>query len=295
MTRSTARPTAQRVFSVRLSRLSHGQSGREISKATILAYDRLVIWLETVGCERDGTAVLTEVTFGIARGELVVIEGGTASGKSTLLEIVAMRRLPDRGTVWIGGRNTLALQRSSLPYVRRNIGYSAPTALLIPDYSVLANVALAMAVRGWSPAHAEAAARNALTLVAADELADRRPGSLSSGQQGLVSLARAIVGPPPVVVVDEPAALTDQATRQRIVAALAAVRAAGSAVLCGTAEASIATQLAEQSGQIIRLVGGRILARPIALVRGLTPGPAEAARTDLCAIPDLAITARGPG
>ncbi len=97
-----------------------------------------MIWLEAVGCERDGQVVLDLATMGVAQSELIVVEGCVASGKSTLLEIAAIRRLPDRGTVWFAGRNVSTLQRASLPFVRRNIGYATPDSQLLPDETALA-------------------------------------------------------------------------------------------------------------------------------------------------------------
>jgi ABC-type ATPase involved in cell division len=236
-----------------------------------------VIWLEAVGCERDGQVVLDTATMGVARGELIVIEGAVASGKSTLLEIAAVRRLPDRGTVWFAGRNVLTLQQASLPFVRRNIGYFAPDSLLLADEAGLANVALALAVRGESSNAAEAAAREALGLLGADQLVDRKVGQMSSGQRRLTSLARALAGSPPLVIVDEPGALADQETRQRIVAALARARDLGSAVLCGTAERALAEQLVEAGGRRINLADGRVVGvSPVELVPAFTPGPADA-------------------
>jgi ABC-type ATPase involved in cell division len=138
----------------------------------------------------------------------------------------------------------------------------------------LANVMLALAVRGESPRGAETAAHDALGLIGADELGARKVGSLSSGQKRLVSFARAIAGPPPLVIVDEPAALADDRTRQRIVSALSAVRDAGSAVLCGTAEVSLAEQLVHQGGRKVNLAEGRIVGAPaVELVPTFTPQP----------------------
>jgi len=233
-----------------------------------------VIWLEAVGCERDGQVVLDTVTMGVAQTELIVVEGGVASGKSTLLEIAAVRRLPDRGTLWFAGRNVSTLQRASLPFVRRNIGFATPDSLLLPDETALANVVLALAVRGESPNNAEAAARDALALVGAEGLAARRVGSLSSGQQRLISLARAIAGPPPLAIADEPAAFADDDVRQRIVWALCAVRDAGAAVLCGTADDAFAAQMVEHGGRKINLDQGRIVGAPaVGLVPAFTPAP----------------------
>jgi ABC-type uncharacterized transport system YnjBCD ATPase subunit len=142
-----------------------------------------VIWLEGVSCQRDGATVLDTVTLGVASSDLIVIEGAAASGKSTLLELAAAVRMPDRGAVWFAGRNTAGLQRASLPFVRRNIGYFSSDSLLLVEDTALANVMMALAVRGESPARAEQAARDALALVKASDLENRKVASLSSGQK----------------------------------------------------------------------------------------------------------------
>jgi cell division transport system ATP-binding protein len=252
----------------------------KISQTGLLAYDRSVIWLEAVSCERDGQVALDTVTMGVAQSELIVVEGCVASGKSTLLEIAAIRRLPNRGTVWFAGRNVSTLQRASLPFVRRNIGHATPESLLLPHETALANAMLALAVRGESPREAEVAARDALALVGADVLADRQVGSLSSGQKRLVSLARAIAGPPPLVVVDEPAVYADDETRQRVAWALAAIRDAGAAVLCGSADAGFTARLVELGGRRITLAQGRIVGAPaVGLVPALAPEPSSKGTT----------------
>jgi len=233
-----------------------------------------VIWLEGVGCQRDGSLVLDAVTFGVARSELVVIEGSVASGKSTLLELAAVVRMPDRGTVWFAGRKTASLQQASLPFVRRNIGYCKEDPLLLPEDSVLANVMMALAVRGEPPADAQKLAHDALALVQASELSSRQVASLSSGQKRVVALARAVAGSPPLVVADDPAAGFGQEARAAIAAALAATRDAGAAVLVATADTVFADALVHAGGRRIHLSQGRIAGAPaIGLVPALTPSP----------------------
>jgi ABC-type ATPase involved in cell division len=220
--------------------------------------------------------VLDTVTFGVARGELIVIEGAAASGKSTLLELAAALRMPDRGAVWFAGRNTASLQRTSLPFVRRNIGYCTTDPLLVPDDTVLANVMLALAVRGESPARAERSARDALALVKADDLEGRTVASLSSGQRRLVALARAVAGPPPLVVADEPAAGVGGEARETVVSALTTARDSGAAVLAATADTTLADQLVIRGGRRIHLAQGRVAGAPaMGLVPAFNPAPFE--------------------
>lgn len=235
-----------------------------------------MLWLENISCRRHGSVVLDGVTLGVSGGELVVIEGCPASGKSTLLEAAAVVRLPERGAVWFAGRNTVTLQRASLPFVWRNIGYYTADALLVDEDSALANVVSALAVRGESLAAAATSALAALALLSAHNLASHEVASLSSGQRRMVALARALAGPPPLVVADEPAALLgDEA---RVVSALAAVRDAGAAVLAATADTSLVGALVDVGARLVHLAEGRIVGAPaVGLVPALT---APAAREE---------------
>jgi len=258
----------------------HVLVGEKVSVLSGLAYDRWVLWLEGIGCQRHGSAVLEAVTLGVSGRELVVIEGSHASGKSTLLEVAASARLPDRGAVWFAGRNTATLQRASLPFVRRNVGYYTADALLVTEDSALANVMSALAVRGESLAAAQAGALDALGLVRARELAHRQVASLSSGQRRLVALARALAGPPPLVVADEPAALLGDEARVVVINALVTARDAGAAVLAATADSAWADALVAAGGRRIHLAEGRIVgAPPMGLVPALSLADSREGRT----------------
>jgi len=242
-----------------------------VSATPRLVYDRGVLWLEGIGCERHGSAVLEAVTLGVSGGEIVVVEGSQASGKSTLLEVAAAARLPERGAVWFAGRNTATLQRASLPFVRRNIGYYTADATLVGEDSALANVMSALAVRGEPLGAAEAGARDALALLRAQELTDRQVASLSSGQRRIVALARALAGPPPLVVADEPAALLGDEARALVIFALVTARDAGAAVLAATADSAWANALVAAGGRRIHLAEGHIVGAPaVGLVPALT-------------------------
>lgn len=249
--------------------------------------------------------MLESVTLGVSGGEIVVIEGSQASGKSTLLEIAAVARLPDRGAVWFAGRNTTTLQRASLPFVRRNLGYYAPEARLVRSDTALDNVLAAVAVRGEGLPAATAAALAALSLLRAGELASRTVASLSSGQQRLVALARALAGPPPLVVADEPAALLGDEARAQVIAALCHARDLGAAVLTATADSAWADAVVAAGGRRIHLAEGRVAGAPaVGLVPSLEkpesldePTPRSRSvedESDADAAPTRAPSAKGP-
>jgi ABC-type ATPase involved in cell division len=217
-----------------------------------------LIRLEGVSFARDGRAVLDEVTLAVNTAELVVVQGSRAAGKSALLAICAARLAPDAGTVWISERNVGDLQRASLPLVRRNIAYLPPAPPLIDEDSVLENVMLPLAVRGWEVDASEAGALRALFALGLDEHRAAPVASLSAGERQLVALARALAGAPPVLILDEPAAGLGAADRERVAAALASARADGSAVLCATSDETFAQELAERTARKVRLENGRL-------------------------------------
>ncbi|HVU50395.1 MAG TPA: ATP-binding cassette domain-containing protein, partial [Polyangia bacterium] len=125
-----------------------------------------------------GRMVLDEVSLQVRAGELVVVEGQRASGKSSLARVAAVLRRPDAGEVWIGERDVAALQEASLPFVRRNIGYSSAELPLLPRLSVLENVMLAAGARGFEPAQARELALRALGRAGVVGLATRAPAGL---------------------------------------------------------------------------------------------------------------------
>ena len=98
--------------------------------------------------------VLDEISLQVRAGELVVVEGHRAAGKSSLARVAAVLRRPDVGEVWIGERDVSTLQETSLPYVRRNIGFFSADMPLLPRVTALENVMLAAGARGFEPAQA---------------------------------------------------------------------------------------------------------------------------------------------
>jgi ABC-type ATPase involved in cell division len=216
-----------------------------------------LIRLDGVCFTRAGRTVLDQVTLAANSGELVVLEGARAAGKSALLAIAAARLAPDAGTVWISDRNLGDLQRSSLPLVRRNISYLPPAPPFADEDSVLDNVMLPLAVRGWEVDASETGALRALFMLGLDDRRAVRVAALSAGERQLVALARALAGAPAVMVLDEPAAGLGDEDRERVVAALAAARADGSAVLCATSDTGFAGALVQRGARRVRLERGR--------------------------------------
>jgi ABC-type ATPase involved in cell division len=207
-----------------------------------------------------GQLVLDEVSLQVRAGELVVVEGGRGAGKSSLAKVAAVQRRPEAGEVWIGERDVAGIQDTSLPYVRRNIGYFSDEIPLLPRLAALDDVMLAAGARGYEPAQARELALRALGRVGAVGLAKRRPETLSAGERRLVGLARTLAGAPPLLVIDDPSAGLGAADAGAVLSAVLGAVEAGAAALCASPDGAFATAVVRAGGRRVRLENGRVLA-----------------------------------
>lgn len=162
----------------------------------------------------DTTAV-DGLSLEVARGELLVLLGGSGCGKTTTLKMVNRLVEPSSGRVVIDGEDTAEL---SGPALRRRIGYCFQQIGLFPHLTVAENVAITPSLLGWDAARTRERADELLTLVELDpaEYRERLPGALSGGQQQRVGLARALAARPEVMLLDEPFGALDPLTRDRL-------------------------------------------------------------------------------
>jgi len=167
-------------------------------------------------CKRFGAVVAVEdLSLTVARGELLVLLGGSGSGKTTTLEMVNRLIEPDSGCVRIDGRDTRELPPHLL---RRGIGYCFQQVGLFPHLSVARNVAVTMELLGFAEDRVQARVDELLRLVELDpaRVRARRPAELSGGEAQRVGLARALAAEPAVVLLDEPFGALDPLTRDRL-------------------------------------------------------------------------------
>ena len=165
--------------------------------------------------KRYGDAVVVDdVSLSVGAGELVVLLGGSGSGKTTTLKMINRLIEPSAGTVRLDGVDTADLPPHEL---RRRIGYVFQRVGLFPHMTVGENVAVTPGLLGWAPERSAARVDELLELVELDPaLRDRRPGALSGGQQQRVGVARALAAEPRVMLLDEPFGALDPVTRERL-------------------------------------------------------------------------------
>ncbi|MFP5391316.1 MAG: cell division ATP-binding protein FtsE [Gammaproteobacteria bacterium] len=197
---------------------------------------------------------LREISLNIAKGELVYLAGPSGAGKSTLLKLIAAIERPSSGRVLVNGTDIGKLRRAGVPYLRRNLGLIFQQQQLLEDRSILANTMLPLVVVGASRSQAEQRARAALDKVGLLERAHARPLELSGGEQQRVSIARAIVNRPQIILADEPTANLDRASADKVLDALRAFNAVGVTCLISTHD----DMVLDAAGRVIRLDHGEM-------------------------------------
>ncbi len=198
---------------------------------------------------------LRDVTLTIGKGELVFLAGPSGAGKSTLLKMIAAMERPSAGSVLVNGQDIGKINNASVPFLRRNLGLIFQQQRLLTDRSLLANVMLPLLVTGASKAQAEQRARAALDKVGLLDRALARPLALSGGEQQRVSIARAIVNRPQIILADEPTANLDRASANKVLDALKAFHAVGVICMISTHD----EQVLDTAARVIHLKRGQLV------------------------------------
>lgn len=202
----------------------------------------------TVGLER--------VTLHIEKGEFVFLVGPSGSGKSTFIRLLLREIQPDRGRVIVGGRDLATLRSWKVPYLRRNIGCVFQDFKLLPNKTALENVMYALMVTGNATAASKKRALEILNLVGLGSKADNYPHELSGGEQQRVSIARAFVNHPPLLVADEPTGNLDPDTSLGIMQLLYRINKTGTTVLMATHDREMVDRMRQR---VIALDAGRVV------------------------------------
>jgi cell division transport system ATP-binding protein len=199
-----------------------------------------VIRLENVSKHyRGGVTALRKADVFIERGEFVFLVGPSGSGKSTFLRLLNKEETPDEGKISVAGKDIGALSSWKVPYLRRNIGCVFQDFKLLPSRSVYENVAFALEVIG-RPRHViHTQVPAILELVGLAKKRDNLPHELSGGEQQRVSIARAFVNRPLILLADEPTGNLDPTTSVGIMRLLDRINRTGTTVIMATHDATV--------------------------------------------------------
>jgi cell division transport system ATP-binding protein len=193
-----------------------------------------------------------DASFDIPKGEFVFLVGPSGSGKSTLLRLINRQERPERGNVWVAGRNINEMANSQIPHLRRTMGNVFQDYKLLPNKSVFENVAFALEVIG-KPRHIIAQqVPQVLDLVGLGDKQDRLPHQLSGGEQQRVSIARAFVNRPLILLADEPTGNLDPSTGEGIMSLLEAINGTGTTVVMATHDHRVVNAMRKRVIQLDR-------------------------------------------
>ena len=161
--------------------------------------------------------VLNDINLHIARGELIAIIGASGAGKSTLLQILGTLDRPTKGTVSFEGQNLFQLtEQQQAEFRNRRVGFVFQFHHLLPEFTALENACLPAMIQKREMADVIGEATKLLGEVGLGDRLHHKPGELSGGEQQRVSVARALMQQPDLVLADEPTGEVDSATAQRI-------------------------------------------------------------------------------
>ena len=199
---------------------------------------------------------LDNVSFKINDGEFVFLVGKTGAGKSSAIKLLTGEIKPTSGDVIVDGIVVNALKRSKIPYLRRAQGVVFQDFRLLPNKTVFENVAFAMEIIGKSKKEIRRKVPKILSLVGLEERANNYPNEISGGEQQRVSIARALVNSPSLIIADEPTGNLDVETSQEVMKLFDQINKMGTTIVMVTHSEKIVNDMLKR---VIQLEGGTII------------------------------------
>ena len=203
-----------------------------------------------------GVVALEGVNFTIEKGEFVFVVGASGSGKSTVIRLLLKEIEPTQGRIIVGGRDLGRLKRSRVPLLRRNLGCVFQDFKLLPNRTAAENIGYALRVQGESAAQIRKKVPEVLNLVGLAHKMGSRPEELSGGEQQRVSIARAFVNHPPLLVCDEPTGNLDPDTSVGIMQLLHRINQTGTTILMVTHDREMVDKMRKR---VIALEQGKLI------------------------------------
>ena len=216
-----------------------------------------MIQLRNVYKKYKDTYALQNINLDIMSSEFVFLTGPSGAGKSTLMKLLYREEIPTSGTVMIGNINIAKLPNDRVPNIRRCMGIVFQDYKLLPNISVYDNIAYVIRTLGMRTKEIQERVTGALKVVGLLNKMNAKPTELSGGEQQRVSIARAIVNGPPLLIADEPTGNLDPKTSLEIMQILEQINEKGITVIVSTHDRDIVNYFRKrvitiEQGQIIR-------------------------------------------
>jgi cell division transport system ATP-binding protein len=205
---------------------------------------------------KDSVVALDDVSVEVGKGEFVFIVGPSGSGKSTFIRLLLKEEEPTRGNIFVAGKNIAKLSPWKVPYLRRNIGTVFQDFKLLSERTVFENVAFALEVIGKQRHVIAKRVPEILNLVGLGDKLKNYPDELSGGEQQRVSVARAFVNRPLILLADEPTGNLDPTTSVEIMKLLDRINRTGTTVIMATHDNAIVDAMRRR---VIELDGGKVI------------------------------------
>ncbi len=203
-----------------------------------------------------GVVALNHVNVDIKKGEFVFVVGPSGAGKSTFIKMLFREELPTEGKLLVNGHDVVAMDRSEVPYLRRELGVIFQDYRLLPDKTVFENVAFAMQVIEAPRRMMQRSVNSVLDVVGLRDKYRSFPSQLSGGEQQRVAIARAIVNNPSIVIADEPTGNLDPETSWDIMDIFRRINKAGTTIVMATHDRNIVDTMKKR---VIAIEDGRIV------------------------------------
>ena len=204
-----------------------------------------------------GVVALNHVNVEIKKGEFVFVVGPSGAGKSTFIKMLFREELPTEGKLLVNGHDVVHMERSEVPYLRRELGVIFQDYRLLPDKTVFENVAFALQVIEAPRRTMQRSVNSVLDVVGLRDKYRSFPSQLSGGEQQRVAIARAIVNNPSIVIADEPTGNLDPETSWDIMDIFRRINKAGTTIVMATHDRNIVDTMkrrgiAIEDGRIVR-------------------------------------------
>jgi cell division transport system ATP-binding protein len=203
----------------------------------------------------EGPEVLHDVNLTLRRGELIFVMGPSGAGKTSLLRLLALQRMPSTGRLCVFDRDVAQLDRHRLAALRRRIGMVFQDVRLLDHLSVFDNVTLPLRINGGRDEQIGAFVSEMLTWLGLGNVIDARPATLSMGQRQLVSVARAVITRPDLLLCDEPTANIDGKLARRLMHFFMQLGKLGTTVVLTTHSDDLVERYPHP---ILHIAGGRL-------------------------------------
>lgn len=201
------------------------------------SYSEKILEFKDVSSGYSERTVLQNVNFSILKGEFVYMIGRTGAGKSSILKMIYADLLPAKGQLTVGDYNITKLKNREIPFLRRKIGIVFQDFQLLPDRDIYENIRFAMRAAGWTDkTKINNRINELLAKVGLSAKLHSRPHQLSGGEQQRVSIARALINDPLLLLADEPTGNLDPEATDMIMEILFRINLAGTSVIMATHE-----------------------------------------------------------